>query len=85
MTIPRYAKVAVVVLSGLSLFWLPWGVTAVLMFCAALVFPPASLALGIIADVLYYPGTGYLIGTLTGAILAIIAALVRHFVKTRIM
>ncbi|MDB4992215.1 MAG: hypothetical protein JWL75_460 [Parcubacteria group bacterium] len=85
MTFSPYVKGGIVLLSGLSLFWFPWPVTVALMFFSGLVFPPASLALGIAADLLYYPGTGYLWGTLMGGMLAIVSALVRHFVKTRIM
>ena len=55
------------------------------MFLAGLVFPPASLALGVFADLLYYPGHGFLWATAWGLGLALLAAAVRHFVKTRIM
>jgi hypothetical protein len=85
MTIPRYAKGGVLILSTLSLFWWPWPFSVFLMFLSGLIFPPASLALGITADLLYYPGHGYLWATLTGAFITLISVLVRHFVKTRIM
>jgi hypothetical protein len=85
MTISPYTKVGVVVLAGLSLFWFPWNFSVFLMIVSGLIFPPASLALGIIADLLYYPGHGYLWGTLIGAAITLICLLVRHFVKTRIM
>lgn len=85
MKLSPYTKGGVVLLSGLSLFWFPWACSVVLMFLSGLIFPPASLALGIAADLLYYPGHGYLWGTLLGACLALLATFVRHFVKTRIM
>lgn len=43
------------------------------------------MAFGIAADILYYPGSGIPMSTLSGAILTLAAVAVRYFVKTRIM
>lgn len=85
MRIPLPLKASIVLLAALSLFWFPWTVSVGLLFCAGLAYPPAALALGVVADILYYPGHGFLAGSFTGLVLALLAALVRHFVKTRIM
>lgn len=85
MRIPLPARIAVLVIALLSIFWLPWAVTLVLFFLAGLVFPPAALALGVFADLVYYPGQGIFWGTLGGVLIALFAAAVRHFAKTRIM
>lgn len=78
-------RITTIILGLISVFWLPWAVTLVCLFLAGLAFPPAAFALGIFADLLYYPGHGIFLGTLWGLILGLIAAAVRHFVKTRIM
>lgn len=85
MHIPGYVRVGCVVAAAVSLFWLPWVCTLVLLFLAGLSFPPAALALGAFADVLYYPGAGLPWGVIAGALCLLAAVSVRHFVKTRIM
>jgi hypothetical protein len=85
MQVPPFTKVAIVGLTGLSLFWLPWPITVAGIFLSGLVFPPLAAAFGVLADILYYPGFGFPTATLTGLVLALASFLVRHFVKTRIM
>lgn len=85
MQVSLSVRVAAIVLATLSIFWLPWLITLVCLFLAGLIFPPAALALGVFSDLLYYPGHGIFLGTLWGLVLALLAAAVRHFVKTRIM
>ncbi len=85
MRVPPYAKAATVGLAALSLFWLPWPFSLALAFLAGLVLPPPCLPSRLPRDLLYYPGHGMPWGVLAGAILALICAAVRHFVKTRIM
>ena len=85
MRIPLYIRIVLIIVAGISLVWLPWIITIFLLFIAGLAFPPAAVALGILADLLYYPGSGFLWGSVYGAVAAILATLVRHFVKTRIM
>jgi hypothetical protein len=85
MQIPFFIKIAIIVLTGLSLFWLPWPVTLAGIFLSGLAFPPAAAAFGILADILYYPGSGMPTATITGAALTLAAVLVRYIVKTRIM
>ena len=85
MDIPPYLRVSAIVGAVLSLLWLPWAMTLVFIFLAGLVFPPAALALGVLTDLLYYPGVGLPWGVITGALIMLVSALVRHFVKTSIM
>lgn len=85
MRVPLPVRIAVIVIALLSLFWLPWTISLLLMFLSGLVFPPAALALGVLADLLYYPGHGFPWGTCSGLALTLICAFVRHFVKTRII
>ncbi len=72
-------------LTLVSLFLLPWPVTAIGMAASALVFPPSALFIGVLADIVYYPGHGWLIGICTGAILTLAAYAVRHATKVYIM
>jgi len=69
----------------ISMLTLPWPVTVVLMAVSGYLFPPAALAEGILADVLYYSGHGIYAGTCIGALLTAVTFAVRHFVKTRII
>ena len=85
MQIPPTVRVALIALAALSVVWFPWPLTATLIFAAGLAFPPAALALGVAADLLYYPGWGVPWATLTGMGCALAATLVRHILKTRIM
>lgn len=85
MTFPPYTKAGVVVLGILSIFWLPWVCSIVLMFLAGLVTPLAALGIGVLADFLYYPGHGWPWGVTVGLIMAATSAAVRHLVRTRIM
>jgi len=85
MKVPLPIRAAILVLALLSLFWLPWRISLLLVFAAGLVFPPTALALGILADLLYYPGHGFPWASAEGLAITLICAAVRHFVKTRIM
>lgn len=85
MRFPRYVQVGVSAAAIAGIFLFPWPLTATLAFLAGLAFPPVPLAVGIIADLLYYPGSGWWYATGTGLCLALLAVLVRRFVKERIM
>ncbi len=85
MQLPAYVRIGFVAAAGLSLFWLPWLCTVAFMFFAGLAFPPSALAIGVLADILYYPGTGFPWGVLAGLLCTLGAVSVRHFVKRRIM
>lgn len=78
-------RIAFIVIAILAVFWFPWPLTILCIFAAGLVFPPAAFAIGILADLLYYPGHGFLWGSAWGLVLMLLALAVRHFVKTRIM
>jgi hypothetical protein len=85
MPAPLSLRIGVPLLAALSLFWLPWPLTVVLMFGAGYLYPPLALLIGIAADILYYPGHGYPHGAITGAVVTALAVMLRTFVKTRIM
>ena len=74
-----------VVLPFVSLFVFPWSLTRVFMLAAGLVYPPIALIVGALSDILYHPGFGWPMGLVWGVVLAALAAIVRHVVKTRVM
>ena len=82
---PLWLRVLFVLAPFFALFLFPWPLTLGLSFLAGLIFPPIALIVGILTDVLYHPGSGWPIGTSWGLILALIAYVVRHVMKTRIM
>lgn len=72
-------------LAVLSLFIFPWAITLLAMAASALAHPLSALAVGILADILYYPGVGLPVGSLWGAGLATVGFFVRSFVKERML
>lgn len=85
MNIPYPLKIAIIALAVVSLFVFPWPLTLVLMALAGLILPASALCIGVLSDILYYPGFGLPWGVLAGLLIALGAALVRHIMKTRIM
>ena len=85
MTLPRFVRLLITGFPFLSLVLFPWPLTVFLMFLAGLIFPPLALLAGILADILYYPGSGLLKGTLTGLFVCVLTYAVRHLYRTRIM
>lgn len=85
MNLPKSFRIFFAVFPFLSLFFFPWTMTLIASFAAGLVFPPLTLAIGILVDALYRPGTGWFIGTTWGVVLMVAAYGVRYFVRTRIM
>lgn len=75
------------ILALIALFVFPWQVSMVALFVAALFMPAAGIALGVIADIVYYvPGAFFVpYFTLFGAGATIASVLVHRFVKTRII
>ncbi|HWH16551.1 MAG TPA: hypothetical protein VNU25_03140 [Candidatus Paceibacterota bacterium] len=75
------------ILALIALFVFPWQVSFVAVFAAALFMPAAGIALGIIADIVYYvPGASFVpYFTLLGAVATAVSMLVHRFVKTRII
>ncbi|MDQ1299860.1 MAG: hypothetical protein QG636_528 [Patescibacteria group bacterium] len=71
----------------ISLFIFPWQIALVAIFAASLMVPPAGLALGLIADLVYYsPEAAFMpYFTLFGLLSSVLSFLVHRFVKTRIM
>lgn len=80
-------RILVLLSALISLFIFPWQVSLAFMFAASLFLPPAGLALGIIADLIYFvPGAAFMpFFTLFGLVFFGIALLVHRFVKTRII
>lgn len=79
------AQIGIIVLACIAPFIFPSILTAFLAFAAALIFPPIAVALGILTDLLYDPAGYWPVATITGILLCALAALVRAFVKARIM
>lgn len=77
-------RIVVIGLSVLSLFLFPWPMTLTLGFIASLFFPPTALVLGVAAEFLY-GAHGVPYAVLVGAVVSIIAYVLRGFVKERIM
>lgn len=75
------------VFSLLGLFFFPWPVSAGLLVVSALFVPVSGLALGILADLLYFSSGAALFPwcSLYGVAVFLFALLVHRFVKTRIM
>lgn len=77
------------VLTYISVIFFPWPLTALLVLGGALLIPSLPLSAGIFFDTLYYaytPHAGTLpLYTLYGAILTIIAFLVRRRLNTSII
>lgn len=82
MRIP--ATIALGILPFVSALFFPYPLTLALMFAAGFVFPPLALAAGVFVDLLYYAG-GWPQGLVAGATIALVAHLVRQFVRARIM
>ncbi len=75
------------VLALIALFVFPWQVSLVAVAAAALFMPLAGIALGVIADIVYYvPGATFIpYFSLLGAGATLLSVLVHRFVKTRII
>ena len=80
-------RLVAILLAFISLFIFPWPVTALLMLGAGLLLPFSALALGIIADLVYFvPGGAFMpYFTVLGLVFFMISLLVHRFVKTRII
>lgn len=78
-------QAGILVLAVCAPFFFPSILTALLAFCAALVFPPFAIALGILTDFLYQPAGYWPFATVIGVVFCLLAIAVRSFVKTRIM
>lgn len=75
------------VVALLTIFMLPWQVSLVAVLGAALFIPMAGIALGVVADLVYYvPGAAFIpYFTLFGLCATGASFLVQRFVKTRII
>ena len=71
----------------ISLFWLPWPLTIVLLILVSAYEPLAAAGLGLFADVLYFAHGvyGFPYMTVLGVCIALIAFFVRKFVEARII
>lgn len=80
-------RVILPVLTFFSLFFFPYLLSGFLILASAALLPFSGLALGILADVLYYSSdTVFMpVWSIGGAVATIISLLMQRFVKTRIM
>ena len=80
-------RAALIFSALISLFVFPAPVSAALALAAAFVSPLSAVALGVLADMLYFTPQTYAfwLYTVLGALTAIAAFLARRFVETRIV
>lgn len=80
-------RVMPTVIALIALFVFPWQVALALVVFAALAMPAAGVALGVIADIVYYvPGAAFMpYFSLFGVVATVVSILVHRFVKTRII
>lgn len=78
-------QAGILILAAAAPFFFPSLLTAFLAFLAALVFPPAAIALGMLTDLLYEPAGYWPFASILGIVFCLVAVAVRSFVKTRIM
>ncbi|KND50997.1 MAG: hypothetical protein AB202_01140 [Parcubacteria bacterium C7867-007] len=85
MHIPPAARIGIIAVACISPFLFPSVITAILAVCAAFIFPPIAIVIGMLTDLLYEP-TGYLpFASIFGLIICVSVFFVRSFLKTRIM
>ena len=82
---PQSIRIFFAAFPFVSLFFFPWPMTLIASVASGLVFPPLPLIVGVLVDVLYYPGGGLPVGTLWGLGIAAFAYIVRYIVRRRIM
>lgn len=81
-----WLSVALVVSACISLFFFPWPLTVLLTLGSGVLVPLVPLALGLLADALYWaPGAGMPFYTLTGALITVLAFFVHARLWARIM
>jgi hypothetical protein len=80
-------RVVIIIVACISLFWLPWPLSIVLLVLAAVYDPLAATGLGLLADVLYFAHGvyGFPYMTVLGIVIACIALFVRKFAEARII
>jgi hypothetical protein len=79
------ARVVIIALALLSPFFFPTVITLALSLLAGLYLTPIPLFVGILRDLLYYPGFGLPYGTLWGLAISVSILFVRYVIKTRIL
>ncbi len=82
-----WLTIVLVASAFVSLFFFPWPLTVLMGLGAGILVPLVPLALGLLADTLYWaPGViGVPLYTIGGALLTVLAYLVRARLLTRIM
>lgn len=78
-------RVVLAVAAVLSVFLFPWPLTILLTLIAGFFWPPIALAVGILYELFYAPGTTLPWALIIGVIGTIILLFVQEFVKTRII
>lgn len=78
-------RAVILVATFLSLVWLPWPMTVVLMVVASISFPLSGIAFGILFDLLYAPAAGIPLGLLWGSAASIAGYAISRFIRERII
>jgi hypothetical protein len=77
-------RLALLIISFVSVFAFPWQFTLILLFPLAWYEPLAAIAIGILADTLYYThGAGIPLMTLTGIITCALSLFSRRYLHGR--
>jgi len=80
-------RYAVLLVTFLSLFWLPWQYSVVFMLIASTFFPLSGILFGVLFDVLYAPlgFVGLPLGIVWGATASLVGFGLSRFISARIM
>ena len=80
-------RFVLLVATFLSLVWLPWPITVVLMVASSISLPLSGIVFGVLIDMLYAPvgAVGIPLGVLWGSVASLVGYTISRFVRARIM
>lgn len=71
----------------LSVLWMPWPITVMLMTISSMLLPVAGIIFGVMFDMIYAPvgAIGIPLGIMWGASASVLGVLMSRFIRSRIM
>lgn len=80
-------RYCVLVATFLSLVWLPWPITLVLMIASSISIPLSGIVFGVLFDMVYAPvgAVGIPLGVLWGSVASLLGYIISRFLQARIM
>ena len=80
-------RYVLLVATFLSLVWLPWPITVVLMVASSISLPLSGIVFGVLIDMLYAPvgAVGIPPGVLWGSVASLAGYTISRFIRARIM